>query len=219
MQPYLTTQIGAADTLSLNLPLDDPMAQKILSTTGDIEIWFYGRDQQLKQVFVLISRERYKDYGATSMTGGSGRLGSGSGKNLLITGDGPEHYLTRYITQNYSVTQRNTVDILNDITAGIKSDGYIGMVSVDPSLNMPLDIDLSWENIQTAVNNIISQVGGYMYIDIDRASPTWRVLYLAPLPGAVSQPINIGITSPVLPQAKRGIKRETKRRAVKRRTS
>ena len=211
MQPYLTTQIGAADTLSLNLPLDDPMAQKILSTTGDIEIWFYGRDQQLKQIFVIISTEQYKDYGATSMTGGSGRLGSGSGNNLLITADGPEQYLTRYITQDYSVTQRMTSDIINDICTEIISDGYIGAVSIDPSLNMPLDIDLSWENIQTAVKNVINQTGGYMFVAFDEAAPVWRVLYLMPLPGDIAEPKNIGTSSAVLPQAKRTVKKRVMR--------
>jgi hypothetical protein len=212
MQPYLTSQIGAADSISVNLPLNDPMAQKIRSTVGDIEIWFYGRDMKLKQVFVLVSKERYKDYGATSMTGGSARLGSGSGVNLLITGDGPEQYLTRYITQNYSVNQRNTVDILNDITTEIRSDGYLIACLVDDSLNMPLDIDLSWENIQTAVGNLINQVGGYMYIDFYNGDPTQRVLNIVPLPGDLAQPINVGTTSPVLPQ----LKREAKKRATKR---
>jgi len=71
---------------------------------------------------------------------------------------------------------------------------------VDPSLDMLIDIDISWENIQTAINNIISQVGGYMQVQFNPNNPAQRVLNLLPLPSGVAQPTDIGTTSPVLPQ-------------------
>ena len=92
MQPYLSRQLGAADNLTLNLPLNSEPAQFIINTKSDLELWHWGRDKKLKQVYVIVQKERYKDFGSTSMTGGSGRLGSGSGVNLLISADGPEHY-------------------------------------------------------------------------------------------------------------------------------
>jgi hypothetical protein len=200
MQPYLTRQLSAADNISLNLPLNSNAAQTILTIKSDLEIWWYGKDMQLKQVFVIIQKERYKDYGATSMTGGSNRLGSGSGVNLNISADGPEQYLTRYITNNYSVTQRLVSDIIDDICVEIWQDGLIASAYVDPSLDMLIDIDISWENIQTAINNIISQVGGYMQVQFNPNNPAQRVLNLLPLPSGVAQPTDIGTTPPVLPQ-------------------
>ena len=200
MQPYLTRQLGTADNIAFNLPLESRAAQYIINTPSDLEIWWYGRDMKLKQVFVIVQKERYKDYGATSMTGGSDRLGSGSGANLLISADGPEQYLTRYITNNYSVTQRLVSDIIDDICVEIWQDGLIALAYVDPSLDMLIDIDISWENIQTAINNIISQVGGYMQVQFNPNNPAQRVLNLLPLPSGVAQPTDIGTTSPVLPQ-------------------
>jgi len=200
MQPYLTRQLGTADNIAFNLPLESQAAQYIINTPSDLEIWWYGRDMKLKQVFVIVQKERCKDYGATSMTGGSARLGSGSGANLLISADGPEQYLTRYITNNYSVTQRLASDIINDICVEIWQDGLIASAYVDPSLDMLIDIDISWENIQTAINNIISQVGGYLQVQFNPNNPAQRVLNLLPLPSGVAQPTDIGTTPPVLPQ-------------------
>lgn len=154
----LTKELGMADVLTLNLEISD---QKDLFS-GGIEVWMYGTDRKLKQVFTVQTIERK------------------SGDTVLPC-HGPESYLRRYITKNYNVYQRNTSGILNDITAEARKDDIIGLVSVDPSLEKPLDIDLSWEDLQTAVNNIINQTGGYMRIDVDPNDPTLRVLKLLPI--------------------------------------
>ena len=165
-------------------------------------MWLYGPDNALKNVFVPVTVEMSRDYGATSMGSGSGGLGSGSGDTMLVTCEGPESYLNRYYVQNYKVSQRLPYDIINDITAEAQADRVITGISIDPSLNaMPLDIDLSWENLQTAMGNIVAQTGGFMRIEM---SPTqniaWRILCLHPIPGQVAQPTDVGITSAVLPQ-------------------
>jgi len=202
--PYLSRELGLADSLTFNLPLDDPKYLWFLDNppgnTIGLEVWYYGRDKNLKQVFVPVSDEPYRDYGATSTGSGSGSLGSGSGDWALITCDGPESYLTRYITQNYKVSQRLVSDILMDITAEIRADGLIYYCNVDPSLNMLLDIDLSWENLQTAVGNIITQVGGYMQVQMEYGNPLHRDINLMPIPGQLPQPTDTGTTSAVLPQ-------------------
>jgi len=206
--PYLSRELGLADTLTFNIPLDDPKYLNFLDNppgnTIGLEVWYYGRDGNLKQVFVPVSDEPYRDYGATSTGSGSGSLGSGSGDWALITCDGPEGYLQRYITTNYKVNQRLVSDILGDIMGGPIADGIIpsGCV-VDPLLNLPLDIDLSWENLQTAVTNIINQVGGYMRVVVDPDDPWWRALYLNPIPGQLPNPMDTGATPAVLPQMKR----------------
>jgi hypothetical protein len=123
---------------------------------------------------------------------------------VLITCDGPETYLSRYYTENYKISQRAPSDILNDITLEARKDGILHSCIVDASLNAKLlDVDLSWENLQTAVNNIIAQTGGYMQVKVEAANPARRDLYLLSIPGQLPQPVDTGASSPVLPQARR----------------
>ena len=192
MQPSISREIGLADTLTFNLPLTDPLFQQFPpngSLVG-LEVWFYGTDGKFKQCFVPQIIEPYRDYGASATGSGSGSLGSGSGDNVLITCDGPECYLNRYYTQNYKVSQRLTYDIINDIIYEPWKDSVVNLLKVDPSLNMLLDIDLSWENVQTAIGNIIAQTGGYMQLQADPDNPAWRTLYLLPILGDLPQPVN-----------------------------
>ena len=199
--PSLTQELGSADQLTFSMLMSDPkIALFSDENQNGLEIWFYGRDKVLKQIFVVSIIELIRDYGATSMSSGSGSLGSGSGDSVLITCTGIENYLSRYVIGNYKVTQRMTSDILWDIVYEPWQDWVVSAVNVDPALNMLLDIDLSWENVQTAVNNIIAQTGGYMQLQVDTAAPDWRVLNLIPLPGSTSQPTDVGMTSAILPQ-------------------
>ena len=200
IQPSLTREMGMADQLTFNLQLSDPLALQFDGSPG-LEVWLYGTDWKFKQAFIPVSEEFTRDYGASSMGSGSGGLGSGSGDTMLVTCEGPESYLTRYVLPNYKISQRLVSDILSDILVTPHADGTLssGWV-VDPSLNVPLDIDLSWENLQTAVNNIIAQTGGYVRIVIDPDAPQWRALYLDPIPGQLPTPQGIGTNSAVLPQ-------------------
>ena len=202
MAPSISRELGLADTLTFNLQLSDPKLQLFppFGSLIGLEVWMYGTDKQLKQVFVPQIIEPYRDYGATSSGSGSGSLGGGSGDNALITCDGPESYLTRYYIQNYKVSQRLASDILNDVCVEAISDKIISTISVDPSLDALIDIDLSWENIQTAVGNIITQIGGYLRIQVDPTNPLFRVLGILPIPGQLPQPSSTGATSAVLPQ-------------------
>jgi len=201
IQPSISQELGLANVLTFNLQLSDP---KFLLFTGNqigLEVWCYGTDRQLKHIFVPQIVEPYRDYGGTSSGSGSGALGSGSGDNALITCDGPETYLTRYYTQNYKVSQRLPLDILNDITTEIIADGIIYNNYVDPGLNTtPLDIDLSWENIKTACDNIIAQIGGFMRVITTTEAPWQRTITIRPIPGQLPQPQDVGTTSAVLPQ-------------------
>ena len=199
IQPSVSRELGLADVLTFNMPLSDPKFALFTGSQIGLEVWWYGMDRKLKQVFVPQAIEPYRDYGGTSTGSGSGALGSGSGDNALITCDGPETYLTRYITQNYKVSQRLPIDILNDITAEAQADGILHGCYVDSTLNVPIDIDLSWENLKTACDNIIAQVGGYMWVDAITIPPQ-HVLSLYPIPGQLAQPAEIGVASPVLPQ-------------------
>jgi hypothetical protein len=201
--PSITRELGMADQLTFNLQISDPMAKMFppWSSIVGLEVWMYGVDQELKQVFVPLITEATRDYGATSTGSGSGGLGSGSGDTVLITCSGPESYLTRYYIANYKQYQRMASDILDDICVEPWHDGIVSRAIIDPSLDQMLDIDLSWENVQTAVGNIIAQIGGYMSLQIDPWNPSWRVLYIFPLPGGdLAQPTDIGMTSAVLPQ-------------------
>ena len=198
IQPSLTREMGMADQLTFNLQISDPNCLKFDGTFG-LEVWYYGTDGKLKQVFVPVTEEFTRDYGASSMGSGSGSLGSGSGDTMLVTCEGPETYLTRFITENYKVYQRLPSDILTDVCAEMLSGGYISQIVVDPSLDdTPSDIDLSWENCWTAVSNIIAQVGGYAYVGFDPVNPAFRSLYLMPVLGTA--PKGTGMSSAVLPQ-------------------
>ena len=201
IQPSLSQELGTADQLTFNIQMSDPKVALFADDNqANLEVWLYGRDMILKQMFVVSAIELTRDYGASSMGSGSGGLGSGSGDTVLITCTGIESYLSRYIVQNYKIQQRMTHDIMMDICAEPIADQVISSVYVDPSLNMPLDIDLSWENVQTAIGNIIAQVGGYMRIGFDPRLLGSRQPTLIPLPGSVVQPTDTGMTSPVLPQ-------------------
>ena len=200
IQPALTREMNMADQLTFNLQLSDPNCLLFDGSWG-LEVWYYGTDGELKQVFVPVTEEFMRDYGATSTGSGSGALGSGSGDTMLVTCEGPETYLTRYIIQNYKVYQRMTSDILGDICAAPRNDhGVISEVTVHPDLEMPLDIDLSWENSWTAVTNVIAQTGGYAWVGFEPTNPTWRTLYLMPIPGQDITPKGTGMASAVLPQ-------------------
>ena len=206
IQPSLTQELGTADELTFNILMSDPKISLFADDNQNgLEVWLWGRDMQLKGVFVVSAIELSRDYGSTGTGSGSGGLGSGSGDTVLITCTGLENYLARYIVQNYKIHQRLPSGILNDITAEMQADAVLSAVVVHPSLDtVPLDVDLSWENVQTAVNNIIAQTGGYMRVlpFAGGQNPTYvkRGLYLLPLPGGVNQPTDTGMTSPVLPQ-------------------
>jgi len=203
IQPTFTQELGMADQLTFNLLLSDPKC-RVFPPWGNfigLEIWLYGPDNALKNVFVPVTIEMNRDYGATSMGSGSGGLGGGSGDSMLVTCEGPESYLNNYYVQNYKVSQRLPHDIINDITAEAQADKVITSIYVDPSLNVvALDIDLSWENLQTATGNIVAQTGGFMRVEVDVAVPAHRALCIRPIPGQVAQPTDVGITSAVLPQ-------------------
>ena len=203
IQPSFTQTLGSADELTFNLQMSDPH----ISFLGDdqqsgLEVWLYGRDLKLKQIFVVSAIELSRDYGASSMSSGSGALGSGSGDTVLVTCTGLENYLTRYVIPNYKVTQRDPYDILYDITADARGDVVLKECHVESPLNNnPIDIDLSWENVHTAVGNIITQIGGYMCVTFSPPPDTSnRVLNILNLPGDISQPQNTGMSSAVMPQ-------------------
>ena len=199
IQPSISQEMGLADVLTFNMPLSDPKFALFTGNQVGLEVWWYGTDRNLKQVFVPQAVEPYRDYGGTSTGSGSGALGSGSGDNALITCDGPETYLTRYYAQNYKVSQRLPLDILNDITTEIIADGILQACYVDPALNTtPLDVDLSWENLKTACDNIIAQIGGFMRVEF--TAPWWRRICIRSIPGQLPQPQDVGAESPVLPQ-------------------
>ena len=202
IQPALTREMNMADQLTFNLQLSDPKCLLFDGSWG-LEVWYYGTDKKLKQVFVPVTEEFIRDYGATSTGSGSGALGSGSGDTMLVTCEGPETYLTRYITQNYKVYQRSTTDVLTDVLQTMLNASDVNMlfeVIVDPSLDIPLDIDLSWENCWTAVQNVIAQTGGYAYVGVGKDDPALRTLYLMPIPGQDIVPKGTGMASAVLPQ-------------------
>ena len=203
IQPSFTQTLGSADQLTFNLQMSDPkIAYLADDQQSGLEVWFYGRDLKLKQIFVISEIELSRDYGASSMGSGSGGLGSGSGDTVLITCTGLENYLTRYVISNYKVTQRNPYDILMDITAEPMSDAVLTGCHIDDPMNdSPIDIDLSWENVSTAVENIIAQIGGYMNVTfLPEPKQAQRTLNILNLPGDISQPQNVGMTSAVMPQ-------------------
>ena len=199
IQPSYTREMNMADQLTFNLQLSDPKCLLFDGSWG-VEVWYYGTDGKLKQCFVAVTEEFSRDYGATSMGSGSGSLGTGSGDTMLVTCEGPETYLTRYITQNYKVYQRNASDVLNDVCAEMLYGNELSQVVVDPSIDIPIDIDLSWENCWTAVGNVIAQTGGYAWVGFDQKDPALRTLYLMPVPGQDIVPKGTGMMSAVLPQ-------------------
>ena len=199
IQPSYTREMNMADQLTFNLQLSDPKCLLFDGSWG-VEVWYYGTDGKLKQCFVAVTEEFSRDYGATSMGSGSGSLGSGSGDTMLVTCEGPETYLTRYITQNYKVYQRNASDVLNDVCAEMLYGNELSQVVVDPTIDIPIDIDLSWENCWTAVGNVIAQTGGYAWVGFDQKDPALRTLYLMPVPGQDIVPKGTGMMSAVLPQ-------------------
>lgn len=179
--PSLTQELGLADVLSFNMQLSD---QKTLIATDfkrGNEIWYYGRDAQLKQVFVIQRVEFYRDYGASGLSSGGSTLGSGSGDNVFISAGGPEVYLTWYYFENdYTAIQKKPIDILNDLCGDAMMDGVISTWWVDPSLNTPIDISFSWENLKTACDSITKQTGGVAKVVVDPIDPTFRTLELLP---------------------------------------
>jgi hypothetical protein len=193
--PELQCEVGAADQLTFNLPLSDPKSLLFnASNTRGLEVWYYGRDSKLKQVFTITGggkTEGYRDYGGNP--GGSGStLGTGSGDWLYVTAIGPEAYLTMYYVADYTATQKYVSSILNAICGEIIDDGYITAILVDPALNKLIDIDLSWENLQSALGNIIQQTGGYMRVLVNSNNPSSRVLYLSSEVASDIFPINLG---------------------------
>lgn len=199
--PSFTQEIGSADQLTFNIQMSDPKIELFADDNQvGLEVWLYGRDTKLKQMFVVSVIELNRDYGSSSSGSGGGSLGGGSGDTVHITCTGLENYLARYIIRDYKVQQRMTKDIMKDICAAPIADQVISDVYVDPALNMPLDIDLSWENVQTAINNIITQTGGYLRVGFDPRLLGSRQPTLIPLPGSAAQPTDAGMTSPVLPQ-------------------
>jgi len=193
--PSLSREIGLADVLTFNMQLSDPKSALVLQNPAGIEIWYWGRDKILKQVFTLAKVEPYRDYGGSAGSGGA-TLGSGSGDNVLVTCDGLESYLTMYhIRNDYKVVQRHVQDILTDICYEAVADHIIHSIYVDPSLNIVIDIDLSWENLKTACDNILKQTGGYMHMWVDGNNPNFRVLGFQPLATNVMPATLIGASS------------------------
>jgi hypothetical protein len=188
--PQIQQEIGVADNLTFNMMLDDPKADLVTGNTNDVEIWYYGRDAEFKQAYVLQKVEAYGDLGGVQGTGGS-TLGSGSGYNLLVTADGPEEYLNRYeVSYTYKSNQRMTSQVVADISANAIADGVITSIYVDPALDMPLDLDLSWETIKTGCDKIIQQTGGFLRVYIPPFDPTKRILAMAPNFAAIANALS-----------------------------
>jgi len=192
--PQIQQELGNADLLTFNLNIDSPLVPALSGNPKGYEIWWYGRDNQFKQAFVLQKVEAYGDFGGVQGSGGS-TLGAGSGYNLLVTADGPEEYLNRYnIAFEYKSSQRMTLQVLQDISTEILNDGFITGIYVDPTLNMPLDVDLSWETIKTGIDKIIQQTGGYCRVYIPPSDPSKRILTLASTFAAIQNsydPVNV----------------------------
>jgi hypothetical protein len=192
--PQVQQELGNADLLTFNLNIDSPLVPALSGNPKGYEIWWYGRDNQFKQAFVLQKVEAYGDFGGVQGSGGS-TLGAGSGYNLLVTADGPEEYLNRYnIAFEYKSSQRMTLQVLQDISTEILNDGFITGIYVDPTLNMPLDVDLSWETIKTGIDKIIQQTGGYCRVYIPPSDPSKRILTLASTFAAIQNsydPVNV----------------------------
>jgi hypothetical protein len=153
--------------LKLTLPSD----QVDISSVGKkgVEVWMCGPDRKPKNAFTVQTSES-------------------KGSVTVLTCYGPEAYLRKRLTlvsnetKDYNTLQRSTSGVLEDITALARKDDIICRISVDPSLEMPLDIKLLWsDSLETSVKNILHQTGGYMRMRVDRDDPTCRVLELLPI--------------------------------------
>jgi hypothetical protein len=188
--PSIQREVGLADVLSFNLLLSDPKTSLFMGSLKGLEIWYYGRDALLKQVFKVQKVEIYRDYGGSGGGSGGSTLGSGSGDGMLIVADGPESYLSeKYILYDYRAVQKRPYEILKNILDGIWGAG-IGIAEntfadVDSSLNGKLiDMTLSWESCKAAIDSLIQQIGGVLEITI-APDGIRRCIQIVPLPGEV----------------------------------
>lgn len=169
IEPSIERETNMADMLTFSMLQSDPKIKWFTAggSVHDIEIWYYGRDGKLKQVFVVqdITPSRTLD--------------SGELDKLTITADGPEYYLTTYqIGKTYKVMQKPVFDILAEICGNIIVDGYLTDIFVDPALNKSIDIDLSWENLKTACDKIIDQIGGRVQVYINPLNTKQRAVVI-----------------------------------------
>jgi hypothetical protein len=203
IQPSLTQELGLADVLSFNMQLSDQKTLMAADFKVGNEIWYYGRDARLKGVFVIQKVEQYRDYGATHSLGSGGNtLGAGSGENLLVVAGGPETYLGWVIIEkDYHAVNKRASGILGDLLYRVMANGWITGYSVDASLNIPLDITISWENVKTAIDSVVKLTGGFARIYVDSTNPLNRTLQI--LPSGSTPGTYFETTYPVLPAARR----------------
>jgi len=188
--PSIQREVGLADVLTFNLLLSDPKTTLFMGPLKGLEVWYYGRDALLKQVFKVQKVEVYRDYGGSGGGSGGSTLGSGSGDGMLIVADGPESYLSeKFITYDYRAVQKRPYEILKNILEGIWDTG-IGLpentfADVDSSLNGKLiDMTISWESSKAAIDSLIQQIGGVLEITI-APDGIRRTIRIVPLPGEV----------------------------------
>lgn len=188
--PSIQREVGLADVLTFNMLLSDPKTTLFMGQLKGLEVWYYGRDALLKQVFKVQKVEIYRDYGGSGGGSGGSTLGSGSGDGMLIVADGPESYLSeKFITYDYRAVQKHPQEILQYMLAGIWEFGigtrYNIMAGVDPSLDDKLiDFVASWESSKSAIDSLIQQIGGMLEVTIAPDGIKRRIL-IVPLPGEV----------------------------------
>jgi hypothetical protein len=188
--PSIQREVGLADVLTFNMLLSDPKTTLFTGTLKGLEVWYYGRDALLKQVFKVQKVEIYRDYGGSGGGSGGSTLGSGSGDGMLIVADGPESYLSeKYISYDYRAVQKRPYEIFGTLLAGIWEFGigtrYNIMAGVDSSLDGKLiDFVASWESSKSAIDSLIQQIGGMLEVTIAPDGIKRRIL-IVPLPGEV----------------------------------
>lgn len=166
--PAVQEQIGSADQLTFSLQLTDPKVALFTTSPKDLEIWYYGRDSRLKQVYSIQSVTPIRNYGET-------------GDTIKVIADGPEANLTKYLIEGeYKVTQYVPSYVIEDLAEEAIAAGDITEVYVDGDLDGPIDIDISWENLKTAVDKVVEQTGGYSRIIVNEMNPAQRVLAVMP---------------------------------------
>lgn len=159
-------ELNKASVCHFSLPRDDP---KWSGLTAFREIWLYGADDRLVDVFRLMpSRERR----------------SGGGLEAEVVADGWATVLQDDVVQGEVVHTNQTVTaILTDLLARQGVVRVNATPVVDASLNLTITVRFAWDNLMAAAWAVRNVVGGYISVEPDGADPTIRKLYLRASPG------------------------------------
>ena len=155
-------RLNQAPTLSFKLPEDDV---KWASIAAFKEIWLYGHQDELVNVFRILPTGITRPDRSTALEGSVECMGYASALQDDL------------VTDELTYTNTSVTTILTALLA-YQTVMRVTLGTISASLDKLISVRFGWENVMQAAWAVRNVVGGYVSVEPDSADPTLRKLHL-----------------------------------------